>query len=449
MAHATLDELARALAAGETTSRALVEDSLARINDPAGEGGRAFLTIYAERARREAEAVDFARARGFALPPYAGAPISIKDLFDVAGEPTRVGSRALIDASPATADAEAVARLRRAGLIVVGKANMTEFAYSGLGRNPHYGTPLSPWDRARGHIPGGSTSGGAVGVADGMVAATLGSDTGGSCRIPAAFCGVVGFKPTAHRVPLKGAFPLAPSLDSIGPLANSVRCCAALDSILSGGDGALRSPPPVEALRIGIIEGYVDERLDDHVAGAFRAALARLEKAGARLMTVKIPELAELPVINRNGSIGEFEAYAGHRHRLAALGPLYDPWVRARFEGGRDKSAADYIDLLAHRARIRASVDVRTGVYDALALPTVPIVPPTLAELEPLDVSRALNLLILRNTVIANFLDRPAVSIPSTPAGAPPVGFMLMGESDGDRRLLAVAAAAEAAIRAA
>jgi aspartyl-tRNA(Asn)/glutamyl-tRNA(Gln) amidotransferase subunit A len=334
MAHATLDQLARALAAGETTSRALVEESLARIADPSGEGSRAFLTVYAERARREAEAVDFARARGFALPPYAGAPISIKDLFDVAGEPTRVGSLALAEAPPAGADAEAVARLRRAGFVVVGKANMTEFAYSGLGRNPHYGTPLSPWDRARGHIPGGSTSGGAVGVADGMVAATLGSDTGGSCRIPAAFCGVAGFKPTAHRVPLTGAFPLAPSLDSIGPLANSVRCCAALDSVLSGGGGSLETPPPVGHLTIGVIEGYVDERLDETVASAYRAALARLEKAGARLIPVTIPELAELPVINRNGSLGEIEAFAGHRHRLPDLGALYDPWVRARFELG-------------------------------------------------------------------------------------------------------------------
>jgi aspartyl-tRNA(Asn)/glutamyl-tRNA(Gln) amidotransferase subunit A len=449
MPRPTLDALAGALASGETTSRALIENSLARIADPAGEGARAFLIVYAERARREAEGVDLARAHGLALPRYAGIPISIKDLFDVAGEPTRVGSRALADAPAASEDALAVARLRRAGFVVVGKANMSEFAYSGLGRNPHYGTPLSPWDRARGHIPGGSTSGGAVGVADGMVAATLGSDTGGSCRIPAAFCGIVGFKPTAHRVPSKGAFPLAPSLDSIGPLANSARCCAALDSVLSGGDGTLEAPPPVVGLRIGVIEGYVDERLHAIVSNAYREALERLENAGARLTPVKIPELAELPAINRGGSIGDFEAFAGHRHRLPVLGALYDPWVLARFEGGRDKNAADYMDLLAHRARIRAGLDARTGIYDALALPSVPIVPPTLAELEPLDISRALNQLILRNTVIANFLDRPAVSIPCTPPGAPPAGFMLMGESDGDRRLLAVAAAAEAAIRAA
>jgi aspartyl-tRNA(Asn)/glutamyl-tRNA(Gln) amidotransferase subunit A len=447
MTHLSLIELSRRLAQAETTSRALVEESLARIADPEGEGARAFLTVYAERARAEADAVDAARKKGAALPPFAGVPLSIKDLFDVEGEPTRVGSRALLESPAARADAEAVALARRAGFVIVGKTNMSEFAYSGLGANAHYGTPLSPWDRARGHIPGGSTSGGAVSVADGMAPATIGTDTGGSCRIPAAFCGIVGFKPTQGRVSLKGAFPLSPSLDSIGPLANNVSCCAVLDSVLSGGAGEDEAPTALAGLSIGVIEGYVDEELDPPVAAAFAAALARLAEGGVKLAALRLPELDELPHINRNGSIVEIEAFAGHRARIETSGAQYDPWVLRRIEGGRGKSAADYIELLGHRSRIRAAIDAAAAGFDALVLPTVAIAPPALADLGEYAISRAVNLLIVRNTGIANFLDRPAISMPCHEPGEAPVGFMLMGGSGLDRRLLAVARGAEATLR--
>jgi aspartyl-tRNA(Asn)/glutamyl-tRNA(Gln) amidotransferase subunit A len=443
----TLIQLSRRLAAGQTTSRALVEESLARIADPAGEGARAFLSVYAGRARAEADAIDAARAKGSSLPRFAGVPLSIKDLFDVEGEPTRAGSRALAGAPPAPADAETVALARRAGFVILGKTNMTEFAYSAFGVNPHYGTPLSPWDRARGRVPGGSTSGGAVSVADGMTPAALGTDTGGSCRIPAAFCGIVGFRPTQGRVSREGVVPLAPSLDSVGPLANSVSCCAAFDSILSGGPGDDEPPAPLASLAVGVIEGYVDESLGASVAAAFADALARLARAGAKLTPVRLPELAELPHIYRNGSIVEFEAFAVHRARLQTSAAQYDPWVLARLEGGRGKSAADYMDLLGHRARVRAAVDGKTRGFDALALPTVPIAPPALDELGDLAASRTLNALILRNTAIANFLDRPAISIPCHPPGGAPAGFMLMGEAGFDRRLLAAARGAEEAVR--
>jgi len=423
MTQPTLIELSRRRAAGETTSRALIEESLARIADPEGEGARAFLTVYAERARTKADAVDAARSKGAALPRFAGVPLSIKDLFDVEGEPTR------------------------AGFVIMGKTNMTEFAYSAFGVNPHYGTPLSPWDRARGLIPGGSTSGGAVGVADAMTPAALGTDTGGSCRIPAAFCGIVGFRPTQGRISREGVLPLAPSLDSVGPLAMSVSCCAALDSVLSGGPGDDERPQPLAGLAIGVIEGYVDESLDASVAAAFVDALTRLAKAGAKLKPVRAPELAELPQITRNGSLVEFEAFAVHRARLATSAAQYDPWVLARLEAGREKSAADYIDLLGHRTRVRGAVDARTRSVDALALPTVPIAPPALSELGDFASSRALNALILRNTAIANFLDRPAISIPCHAPGGAPVGFMLMGETGLDRRLLAAARGAEGAVR--
>jgi aspartyl-tRNA(Asn)/glutamyl-tRNA(Gln) amidotransferase subunit A len=447
MERPTLIELTGRLARGDTTSRALIEESLARIADPQGQGARAFLTVYADRARAEADAFDAARRKGEVLPRFAGVPLSIKDLFDVAGEPTRAGSRALAGAPAALADAEAVALARRAGFVIVGKTNMTEFAFSAFGVNAHYGTPLSPWDRARGRIPGGSTSGGAVGVADGMTPATLGTDTGGSCRIPAAFCGIAGFRPTQARVSREGVVPLAPSLDSVGPLATSVSCCAVLDSVLSGGPGDDEPPAPPASLAIGVIEGYVDERLDARVASAFAGALSRLAEAGAKLTPVRLPELDELPDVYRNGSLVEFEAFAVHRARLETSAAQYDPWVLARLEGGRGKTAADYIDLLSRRARIRAALEPRTRAFDALALPTVAIAPPALDELGEGAASRALNALVLRNTAIANFLDRPAISIPCHAPGDAPVGFMLMGESGLDRRLLAAARGAEEAVR--
>ena len=253
-------------------------------------------------------------------------------------------------------------------------------------------------------------------------------------------------KPTQVRVSLKGVLPLAPSLDSVGPLADSVACCAALDDVLSGGPGDVEPPPPPR-LTIGLVEGYVDEGLDHAVASAFAAAVKRLTKAGAKLMPVTLPELAELPHVYRNGSMVEFEAFATHRRWLETRGELYDPWVRARLEAGREKKAADYIELMLARARIRAALDAKTRVFDALALPTVPIAPPAIGDLGDIPASRALNALILRNTSLANFLDRPAISIPCHTPGEAPVGFMLMGETGLDRRLLAVARSAEKSVR--
>ncbi|MBV9249871.1 MAG: amidase, partial [Acetobacteraceae bacterium] len=246
----TIEQLAQSLGDGQTTSRALVEDCLARVIDPAGEGARVFVRLQAATARAMADAMDTLRRAGRAPSRYAGIPISIKDLFDVAGEPTPAGSRALAEATPATDTAPVVQRVLAAGFVPLGRTNMTEFAFSGLGINPHHGTPLSPWDRPSRRIPGGSSSGAAVSVADEMAFAALGTDTGGSCRIPAAFCGITGYKPTARRVPITGVLPLAPSLDSIGPLAPSVACCAVLDCIMAGEPPAAPIPASVEGLRL-------------------------------------------------------------------------------------------------------------------------------------------------------------------------------------------------------
>jgi aspartyl-tRNA(Asn)/glutamyl-tRNA(Gln) amidotransferase subunit A len=440
----TIEEHAQALAAGTTTSRALTEACLDRIADPAGEGGAAFTAVYADAARAMADAADALCQAGRA-PRYAGIPIGVKDLFDIAGETNRAGSRALADAPPATATAPAVARMIAAGFVSIGRTNMTEFAYSGLGINPHYGTPRASWDRAAGRIPGGSSSGAAVAVADGMAVAGLGTDTGGSCRIPAAFCGIVGYKPTARRVPLAGALPLSPSLDSIGPLAPSVACCAIIDAVLAGEAPVLPTPMPLAGLRLAVPEAALDG-MDADVAAAFARALAVLSTAGATIRHVAFAAFGQIAEANALGGFAAAEAYAWHRKLLADKAPLYDARIRARIERGARQSAADYLDLLAARARIIAAFDAATSGFDALLLPTAPIVPPRIADLDAEADYNRLNLLILRNTAMTNFLDRCAISLPCHRPGEPPVGLMLMGETMGDSRLFAIAASVEAAL---
>ncbi|HEY1411871.1 MAG TPA: amidase, partial [Rhodopila sp.] len=315
-----IDDLAQALADGTTTSRSLIEDALAKIADPAGEGARTFIKVQADQARAMADAADLLRKAGRAPGRYAGIPIALKDLFDVAGEPTPAGSIVLADAPAAAANAPVVARMLAAGFIPVGRVNMTEFAFSGLGINPHYGTPSSPWDRASGRIPGGSSSGTAVAVADGMAAAGLGTDTGGSCRIPAAFCGIVGYKPTARRVPIAGVLPLAPSLDSVGPLAPSVACCAEIDAILAGETPAAPTPANLKGLRFAVPENMVLDGMDDTVAAGFDAALSTLSAAGAHIQNVHFADFAELPSVNAKGGFAASEGFAWHRRLLSTSG---------------------------------------------------------------------------------------------------------------------------------
>src|SRR5947199_2326760 len=230
-----------------------LEQALARIGDPKGEGARACLTVYTEAAHAAADAADARANSGISLGPLDGAIVTIKDRFDVTGEPTRAGSRIMADAPPAKADAPVVRRLRAAGAVIVAKTNMTEFAFSGGGANPHYGTPGNPADRAR--IPGGSSSGAAVAAADGMCQIAIGTDTGGSTRIPAALCGIVGFKPSQWRVPTTGAYPLSYMLDSVGPLARTVADCAGADAVLAGQESAPLEPTPVPGLRLGVPQG--------------------------------------------------------------------------------------------------------------------------------------------------------------------------------------------------
>ena len=439
----TFHAVSLALAEGRTTSRALVEQCLTRAANPAGEGERVFRKLYAGQARAMADAADAQRLAGRAPGPLAGIPISIKDLFDVAGEPTPAGSRVLADAPPATAHAPVIARVLAAGLIPIGRTNMTEFAFSGLGINPHFGTPRAPWDRESSRIPGGSSSGAAVSVADGMAFGALGTDTGGSCRLPAAMCGIVGFKPTARRVPTAGVLPLAPSLDSVGPLANSVACCAALNAVLAGEDLPILRPAALAGLRLAVPQNYVLDGMDKVVAAAFEQALERLSAAGARIVTTSFQALDDIAAVTARGGLAAAEAYAWHRRLLADKGAGYDPRVRRRIEGGAQQSAADYIELLAARRAIIGRITAETAPYDALVLPTCPLVPPRIADLDDEGEYNRVNLLQLRNTAVANFLDRCAISLPCHRPGAPPVGLMLMGETGQDGRLLTVAAGVE------
>jgi aspartyl-tRNA(Asn)/glutamyl-tRNA(Gln) amidotransferase subunit A len=441
----TLSQLAEELSLGRTSSQRLVEECLTRIQSPAGEGGRTFVAIQAEAARTAAQAMDLLRKAGAAPSRFAGIPISIKDLFDIEGQPTLAGSRVLAQRTPATRDATAVARLRHAGFVVVGRTNMTEFAYSGVGLNPHYGTPLGIWDREARRIPGGSSSGSAVSVADGMVHASLGSDTGGSCRIPAAFNHLVGYKPTASRVPTTGAFPLSTSLDSIGPIARSVECCAALDAILADEEPHLFGGSLAEC-RFAVPRSFVLDGMDEGVGKAFERALRVLAANGAQIQEIELSELGEIPGINAQGGFSAAESYAHHREMLKDHAENYDPRVRIRIEAGATMSAADYIHLQERRIHLQERVALRLQPYDALLYPTVPILPPRLADLEKDADYFRLNSLCLRNPAVINLLDGCSISIPMTARDDAPAGLMISALGGRDRKLFQLARLAEQAL---
>lgn len=443
----TLTQAADDLAHGRTTARALVETCLAAAEDPSGEGARAFRCLYADQARASADAMDALRTAGRAPGPYAGLPFSLKDLFDVAGETTAAGSTVLADAPPATAHAPVIQRLLAAGMIPVGRTNMTEFAFSGIGINPHYGTPLSPWNRAEGHVPGGSSSGAAVSVSDGMALAALGTDTGGSCRIPAAFCGVVGYKPTARRVPRDGALPLSTTLDSIGPLANSVTCCAIIDAIIAGEPPQAVTPMALRGLRVAVPGTLVMDDMEPAVSEAFGRVLTRLGTQGARITYLPLPQFERISASNAQGGFSSAESFAWHRTLLAKHADRYDQRVRHRMERGAAITAADYIDLLAARRDIIASLDEVTAPFDVVAMPTTPILPPRVTVLVDDAAFFRANGLALRNPSLANFLDRCSISIPAHRMGEAPVGFMLMAPAGADHRLFAIAAAIEALLK--
>lgn len=435
----TIAELAAALAAGRTTSVALTEDALARIDRHMQAGGAAFMSVDAKGALAQAHAADLARAAGLVASPLAGLPVSIKDLFDVRGQVTRAGSKALDGAAPAQADAPAVARLRAAGAVLIGRTNMSEFAFSGLGLNPHYGTPRTPFDPDR--ISGGSTSGGAVSVAEQMAVAALGTDTGGSIRIPSAFCGLTGFKPTARRVPLDSAVPLSTSLDSAGPLARSVACCAAMDAVLSGETLDTRAAA-LRGLRFYVTRDFVADGLDAEVAQTFEATLAKLSAHGAQIVEFAFPALRRLPEINAAGGLTAAEAWTWHRELLQAKGDQYDQRVAQRIRRGEKLTASDYIVLLAERRAMQQRAADLLRDADAWLMPSVAVRPPRLDALQRDEDFFAINGLVLRNPSVINFLDGCAASLPMGEG----MGLGVCGLHGSDARVLQVAAAIEQAL---
>ena len=437
----TVAQLNAELASGRTTSRKLLEQALERIADPAGEGARAFVKVYAEAARADADHCDRLRKAGVRRSAIDGLPVSLKDLFDVAGDVTRAGSRVL--AKEATQDAKAVARLRAAGAVFVGRTNMVEFAFGGVGLNPHYGTPKNPWDRKTGRVPGGSSSGAAVAQADGMCVMALGSDTRGSIRGPAALCGGVGFKPTARRVPREGAFPLSFTLDSVGPLANSIACCAAYDAILAGEPEARLMDLGVKGLRLLLPKSSALEDLDPEVEKAFFRAVERLRAAGAVLSEVPVPAFDRQDQYFKGGGLAGAEVVHIHKP-LAGRIAEYDPRVGKRIAMGTSLSGADYVELLELRAAFIREIERLAAPHDAIVMPTVPCIAPAISQAGASDEEYfRWNLRILRNNGLANFLDGCAATLPCHEPGTAPVGFMVCGTAGDDRHVLAVAAAIE------
>ncbi|MGC2640610.1 MAG: amidase [Pseudolabrys sp.] len=424
------------------SARERLEAALDRIDDPKGEGARACLTVYREQAKAAADAADARGHAGISLGPLDGTIVSIKDLFDVAGEATRVGSKIFAEeAKPAVADAPVVRRLRAGGAIIVAKTNMSEFAYTGIGANPHFGTPGNPADRKR--VPGGSSSGAAVAAADGMCEIAIGTDTGGSCRIPGALCGVVGYKPSRQRIPTDGAFPLSYSIDSIGPIARSVEACAKADAVMAAENFETLNAVRLAGLRVGVVQGAPLENLDETVAKRFPDAIARLRQAGAQIYEEKLSLLGDMAQVNSKGGVQPAEAFTVHRDLLSRRADAIDPNVRVRLERARNISAADYIDMVRERTRLIRSMDTALADLDVLALPTTPIVAPTMAEVAAADDFARKNAMLLRNTVIVNFFDLCAISLPMPREGGLPTGLMLVARNGNDHRLFGIAAAVE------
>ncbi len=431
------------------TAAALLEAAVAAARAPANR--HTFLRTSFDVAAATARSIDALRAAGAPLPRLAGMVVSVKDLFDVRDEVTGAGSTLLAQEPPAATDCPAVARLRRGGAVFVGRTNMSEFAFSGVGINPHFGTPANPATAAidpQPRIPGGSTSGGAVSVATGAARAALGSDTGGSIRIPAALQGLVGFKNTARLTPTDGAVPLSTTLDTACAITRDVRDAILLHEVLADRKVA-PAVRPLSVLRFAMPTTLMLDALDRDVRAAFDRAIAALRAAGARIDEIRLAELDDVAAINAAGGFSPAEAWAWHRHRLAAHEPEYDPRVALRIRRGEHMSAADYIDLLhARRAWIARMAAAMTG-FDALLSPTVPMVAPLLAPLLASDEAFfATNVLLLRNPSVVNLLDGCALSLPCHAAGEMPVGLMVWNGALQDDAVLGASLAIETALSA-
>ncbi len=438
---ADLHATRRALAAGASDASAELERSIGIAASPACE--HAFTRTLFDEARAEVAAASLRQ-------PLAGLAFSAKDLFDVAGQPTPAGSVVLSHAPPARADAVALARLRAAGGVLIGRTHMTEFAFSGVGVNPHFGTPANVCDPATPRIPGGSSSGAAISVASGAAFVGLGSDTGGSIRIPAALNGIVGFKSTARLVPADGALPLSTTLDTVCAMTRSVRDAVTAHEILA----ARRVTPgaaPLAAYRLAVPRELFFDGIEPAVAAAFERGLRALRDAGAAVTEIALPELGELASINAAGGFSAAESYAWHRLLLERSGAGYDPRVAQRILRGAAMRAHEYIDLLRARADWIARMERALAPFDAVVSPTVPIAAPPIAAVAPGEARDAeffrVNALLLRNPSVVNMLDGCAISIPCHAPGELPADLMLWHAALHDDALLAIALQAERALQ--
>jgi Asp-tRNA(Asn)/Glu-tRNA(Gln) amidotransferase A subunit family amidase len=430
------------LLSGQSSAPAEIEAAIAAAQSAACE--RAFTrTLFAQARATAADPTQVAR-------PLAGLSVSVKDLFDIAGQPTPAGSIVLAGAPPAAADSAAVARLRRAGAALIGRTHMSEFAFSGVGVNPHFGTPANAADAGTPRVPGGSSSGAAVSVAAGAAFIGLGSDTGGSIRIPAALNGIVGFKNTARLVPTEGALPLSTTLDTACAMTRSVRDAITAHEILAARS-VTRSQAPLAAYRLAVVTSTFLDGLDATVARAFERSLARLRAAGATITELALPELAELSGIQSTGGFAAAESYAWHRALLARSAEGYDPRVRTRLERGAAMKAYEYLDLVAARRGWIARMEAALQGFDAVLSPTVPMVAPPLAEVAPGpardEAFFRVNALLLRNPSVVNMLDGCAISIPCQAPDELPVGLMLWHGALRDDTLLNLALQAEQALQ--
>lgn len=445
----SLRSLSQALQLAEITATELAEQALLL----ARQSTSVFITLNDDLIS-QANTVDRVRKQGEKLPPLAGVPISIKDLFNLKGEKTLAGSKVLKDlCATQTDDAEVIKPLRAAGLLFAGRTNMSEFAFSGIGVNAHYGTPLSIWDRETRRLPGGSSSGSAVSVAEGIVVATLGSDTAGSCRIPAAFNGIVGVKPSYGRMSLKGIYPLSPTSDAPGPLANDVDSCYLLDQLMCGRlspDMELPALPvrAPETLKLVVPKSEVINGLDDEVQTAFDKTLDTLQNSGAQIEFTEIPAIDEAAEQFAKRPIVIHEVYHLHREMLEAHADLYDPFVYQRMMTGANISDHEQLARYHEKARIVEAFNqqFRATGADALVYPTVACIPPAISETDTPEKMRAVNMRCLQNSATANYFDGCSISLPCHEPGNAPVGLMISSQNGDDEKLYAVAATIEAVI---
>lgn len=432
----SIKEVQRRINSHEGSTKEYVAKCIGNIKNSAGEGAKAFLAIDEVRSLATAEAQDILLEKGVKLGPLSGVTVSIKDLFDIAGQVTASGSKVLRKNAPATEDSGVVDKIRRAGGIVIGRTNMTEFAYSGLGLNPHFGTPLNPFDRERGRIPGGSTSGGAISVSDRMATVAIGSDTGGSCRIPAALCGLVGYKSTASRYPMDGVLPLSRSLDSVGMLAPTVECCQIIDEVLSGKTIKNYPKVPLNRLKIGVLENVVLDEMDKDVKRNYLAVIEKLEKSGASLRAVTSDVVNKIIEIQGQPRIVSAEANSEFESILASMNDEVDPRVSTRISKGKDVTSAIYIKTLYERRFLIDAWHREFSNDDFWLMPTVPVIAPLLSELATDEEYFRVNGLMLRNPGLINFLDGCAISLPNHLSGEAPTGVMLVSPGGTDENLL-------------